>query len=342
MTVVAWSNSPENSPLPGDWDRASDQRGPESRPLLVGMLSKLERTFGGPLDARKATPFQELAETDVGRSWQSWVRWIENVVPVLGCGPRARGLLEIRLLLFLVRGWLPARDFGLPNFLGLFCVAIDSFTVEVWACFLHDSTGPRLLLVGLTVDILGRGLGPVGCIHIPISIWQRLTSFLGTSQGSFSRLRPASEEGNIMARALIGQGVLTPVREPNLGPHGSFFPVPKNREKACFIVNLVAFNDKSKGVIAFLLTLVYPNGHGSAHSRVKMKSGGGGGMRQRILRSHTPPCHMHMVITTLSSMFCLVALQRKLDQCRMLPCIRHSRWLLKVLRLSGKSGGGGV
>ena len=39
-------------------------------------------------------------------------------------------------------------------------------------------------------------------------------------------------------------------------------------------------------------------------------------MRQRILGSHTPPCHRRMVITTLSSMFCLAALQRKPDQCQ--------------------------
>ena len=57
-------------------------------------------------------------------------------------------------------------------------------------------------------------------------------------------------------------------------------------------------------------------------------------MRQPILGSHTPPCHRRMVITTLSSMFSLAALQRKPDQCRMLPCIRHSRWPSKVLRLS--------
>ena len=71
-------------------------------------------------------------------------------------------------------------------------------------------------------------------------------------------------------------------------------------------------------------------------------------MRQRILGSHTPPCHKRMVITTLSSMFCLAALQRKPDQCRMLPCVRHCRWLSKVLRLFGSArshhprrGGGG-
>ena len=37
-------------------------------------------------------------------------------------------------------------------------------------------------------------------------------------------------------------------------------------------------------------------------------------MRQRILGSHMPMCHRRMVITTLSSMFCLAALQRKPDQ----------------------------
>ena len=114
-------------------------------------------------------------------------------------------MLEIRFWVFLV-SWLAARDFGVPNFLGLFCVAMDSFTTEFWACFLHDSTNPKLLLVGLSVDILSRRLGLVGCIHIPISIWQRFVppSFFNTSRESFSRLRPASGEGNIMACALIG------------------------------------------------------------------------------------------------------------------------------------------
>ena len=39
-----------------------------------------------------------------------------------------------------------------------------------------------------------------------------------------------------------------------------------------------------------------------------------GGHEQRILSSHTPPCHRHMVIAILSSLFCLAALQHKPDQ----------------------------
>ena len=60
-------------------------------------------------------------------------------------------------------------------------------------------------------------------------------------------------------------------------------------------------------------------------------------MRQRILGSHTPPCHRRMVITTLSSMFCLATLPRKPDQCRMLPRMSYSRWLSNVLWLSGSA-----
>ena len=49
-----------------------------------------------------------------------------------------------------------------------------------------------------------------------------------------------------MARALICHGVLIPVRDPDLGPNGTFFPVPRNREKSSFIVNLVDFNESMR------------------------------------------------------------------------------------------------
>ena len=48
-------------------------------------------------------------------------------------------------------------------------------------------------------------------------------------------------------------------------------------------------------------------------------------MRQRILGSHTPPCHRRMVITTQFNV-CLVALQSTTVQ-------YHSRWFLIVLWL---------
>ena len=63
-----------------------------------------------------------------------------------------------------------------------------------------------------------------------------------------------------------------------------------------------------------------------------------GAMRQQILGLHTPPCHRRMVITTLSSMFCLAALQHRPAQCQLLSRMRHSRRLSNVLCLSGCLG----
>ena len=61
-------------------------------------------------------------------------------------------------------------------------------------------------------------------------------------------------------------------------------------------------------------------------------------MRQRILGLHTPPCHRRMVITTLSSIFCLVALQHRPVRCQLLIHMRHSGWLLNLLWLSWHLG----
>ena len=83
---------------------------------------------------------------------------VQNTCPRLKL---VRDLLETRLLLFLARGWLAARDFAVSKFLGLFGEAMDSFKPEYWPCVLHDSTSPKLLLVGLSVDVLRRGLGRV-------------------------------------------------------------------------------------------------------------------------------------------------------------------------------------
>ena len=65
--------------------------------------------------------------------------------------------------------------------------------------------------------------------------------------------------------------MLIPVCDPDLGPNGSFFPVPKNQEKASFIVNLVVFNESMRSKppplqipfveLAALLMLVQDSGH---------------------------------------------------------------------------------
>ena len=56
---------------------------------------------------------------------------------------------------------------------------------------------------------------------------------------------------------------------------------------------------------------------GTAVTGRALNLGGGGGMRQRKLGSHTPPCHRRMVITTSFNVM-LAALQRR-------PVLYHTR-----------------
>ena len=50
-----------------------------------------------------------------------------------------------------------------------------------------------------------------------------------------------SEEGLVMARALVQDGILSPCKGSGK-PNGYLFPVPKNSTKASMIVHLVKFN----------------------------------------------------------------------------------------------------
>ena len=66
--------------------------------------------------------------------------------------------------------------------------------------------------------------------------------------------------------------------------------------------------------LGFGVVLTMKNAVGTSFGPVVthiQQTGGGGvrAMRQRILGSHTPPCHRCMVITTLSSIFCLAGVR---------------------------------
>ena len=74
----------------------------------------------------------------------------------------------------------------------------------------------------------------------------------------------------------------------------------------------IAAGHISKGVTVFLLTLVYPNGQGRAHSRAKTKSGGGGGgggmysaatRRDPHLPHHWPTSMAHVAQTHGTEVF---------------------------------------
>ena len=63
-------------------------------------------------------------------------------------------------------------------------------------------------------------------------------------------------------------------------------------------------------------------------------------MRQRILGSHAPPCHKRMVITTLSSMFCLAALAP--FRCQLMWAMWGGGGAVRRVGWGGVQVGGGV
>ena len=88
-------------------------------------------------------------------------------------------------------------------------MALDSLMPQVWVCVFKDSTSPLPILVGLSHDVLDRGIGQVGSIPIPDFIWDALapSDFSLVSNRDLGPMRQMSEEGLTMARALVRDGV---------------------------------------------------------------------------------------------------------------------------------------
>ena len=136
-----------------------------------------------------------------------------------------------------------ARDLGVFDFLEAAIAALDRLEPDHWPVVFRESTSPKPILVGLSLDVLERGTGEVGSIRIPDFIWHAVApnDVLSVSTRKLPGIRSISPEGLVTARALVRDGVLT--RCPsNLPPNGWLFPVPKNSEKASMIVHLVQFN----------------------------------------------------------------------------------------------------
>ena len=136
-----------------------------------------------------------------------------------------------------------ARDLGVFDFLEAAITALDRLEPDLWPVVFRESTSPKPILVGLSLDVLERGIGEVGSIRIPDFIWHAVApnDALSVSTRALPGIRSISPEGLVMARALVRDGVLT--RCPsNLPPNGWLFPVPKKSEKASMMVHLVQFN----------------------------------------------------------------------------------------------------
>ena len=169
--------------------------------------------------------------------------WLDHVAAGLRVAPRDRGLVRARIRLLLLRGNSVAADLGMLDFIPAVLLALDALVPEVWAAVFRESTSPKPILVGLSLEVLDRGIGDIGHINIPSFIWHAVApdDTLEIASRQQRNIRGISSEGLVMARALVRDGVLAPCQAA-LPPNGWLFPVPKNSEKASMIVHLVEFN----------------------------------------------------------------------------------------------------
>ena len=169
--------------------------------------------------------------------------WLDHVGAGLRVAPRDRGLVRARIRLLLLRGNSVAADLGVLDFIPAVLLALDALVPEVWVAVFRESTSPKPILVGLSLEVLDRGIGDIGHINIPSFIWHAVASddTLEIASRQLRNIRGISSEGLVMARALVRDGVLAPCQAA-LPPNGWLFPVPKNSEKASMIVHVVEFN----------------------------------------------------------------------------------------------------
>ena len=104
-----------------------------------------------------------------------------------------------------------AFDISMSSFDERVLRALDALTPEVWICIFKDTTSPITLLIGLDRSVLDRGIGQIGSISIPPFIWNFLApeDFESVASRDLGSMRSMSEEGLVMARALVRDGVLS-------------------------------------------------------------------------------------------------------------------------------------
>ena len=120
----------------------------------------------------------------------------------------------------MVRGWMRgarvAFDISMSSFDERVLQALDALTPEVWICIFKDTTSPITLLIGLDRSVLERGIGQIGSISIPPFIWNFLApeDFESVASRDLGSMRSVSEDGLVMARALVTWTGCTYLRAP--------------------------------------------------------------------------------------------------------------------------------
>ena len=83
-------------------------------------------------------------------------------------------LLMQRLHLFLLRAFVTAEDFRLPDTVSIFLRVLGELQPEGWASLMHVSTSPKPVLQAPHPEVAARGLGDIGAYHISDALWDEV------------------------------------------------------------------------------------------------------------------------------------------------------------------------
>ena len=83
-------------------------------------------------------------------------------------------LLMQRSHLFLLRAFVTAEDFRLPDTVSIFLRLLGELQPEGWASLMHVSTSPKPVLQAPDTEVAARGLGDIGTYHISDALWDEV------------------------------------------------------------------------------------------------------------------------------------------------------------------------
>ena len=80
----------------------------------------------------------------------------------------------LRAHLFLLRAFVTAEDFRLPETMSIFRRVLGELQPEGWASLMHVSTSPKPVLHARDPEVAARGWGDIGTYHMSDALWDEV------------------------------------------------------------------------------------------------------------------------------------------------------------------------
>ena len=166
-------------------------------------------------------------------------------------------LLMLRAHLFLLRAFVTAEDFRLPETMSIFLRVLGELEPEGWASLMHVSTSPKPALHTPDPEVAAQGLGDIETYHISGALWdevvgegvnvERLASEFALEVSPSPAVLHRRETDPLVEPKLrfpeVGGVVERVLGDPGRPATCWPFIIPKSSEKVSVIFHLVDFND---------------------------------------------------------------------------------------------------